>query len=934
LLTAQAERRAGACAIQTPSAEELSYGDLHQRINNISSQLRALGLGRRSRVVIVLPNGLNMSVMLLAVTSTSIAAPLNPSYREAEFQSYLNDIHADCVIVLAEDHRSPVRVVARKNNIPIFELASDGVSLMPPSGAVDVLGRRESSSSTNDDFKPRPDDTALILLTSGSTGRSKKVPLTHRNLCASVADICYSLNLDDRDICLSMWEQFHIGGMVDLLLVPLASGGRIICTSSFEAEIFFQILETRSPTWFQGVPTTLHEILAVARKTGRAPAKTSLRFIRSVASALSPQLMDRIESFFQVPVVQTFGMTEAGPLITTNPLPPGIRKAGSTGPSCGPMISIRDPNGRELSPSETGEILVRGENVVAGYEGNKEATAQSFRDGWFHTGDTGYLDADGYLFLKGRIKEQINRGGEKIIPQEIDDVLAAHPEIEQAASFSMKHATLGEDVGAAVVIRENSSLDESAIRRYVASQLSDFKVPKTILFLPSLPRSTIGKVKRDTLAALAESGSETLPYASPETKLHEILAKAWAEELGVKKVGIDDDFFRLGGDSLSSIRLALAIETLLGIELDAASLTEILTVRQLARLIESLPNYDQILNRIAKHAQTAAFTDSRIRDLLSNIATGHSGGASTTPDTTEGIKDALLKCDTEHAFDALLESFYSELTPTELAPLSQASLTAAELLRPVKHKFLSTQNFLADKIVPLALKQSWRRQSLAKSVRLYTSSGVDVQEKTLIVGFGSMSLRLMMPMWTFLSHLDSKKVDLLFLWDPSRIHYREGIPELGDNFRDLVTSLENIVSHFGYRRIIGFGASAGALPAICAGIANRWDSIVAVGSDYPKFQKHLLPMLAPHSSDEVLAKKPRIRLYYSEFHKWDHVSALTVEKITKGESRALIGCKAHAGLWEIYQRGELGQLFVEFFGEAASGQTYIGEQTSLLRRDR
>ena len=300
-----------------------------------------------------------------------------------------------------------------------------------------------------------------------------------------------------------MWEQFHIGGMVDLLLVPLASGGRIICTSSFDAESFFQILETRSPTWFQGVPTTLHEILAVARKTGRSPAKTSLRFIRSVASALSPQLMDRIESLFQVPVVQTFGMTEAGPLITTNPLPPGIRKAGSTGPSCGPMISIRDPSGRELPPFETGEILVKGENVVAGYEGNKEATAQSFRDGWFHTGDTGYLDADGYLFLKGRIKEQINRGGEKIIPQEIDDVLAAHPEIEQAASFSMKHATLGEDVGAAVVLRENSSLDEGAIRRYVASQLSDFKVPKTILFLPSLPRSTIGKVKRDTLAALA-----------------------------------------------------------------------------------------------------------------------------------------------------------------------------------------------------------------------------------------------------------------------------------------------------------------------------------------------------------------------------------------------------------------------------------------------
>src|SRR5262249_11854715 len=205
----------------------------------------------------------------------------------------------------------------------------------------------------------------------------------------SVADICHSLNLSERDICLSMWEQFHVGGMVDLLLVPLASGGRIISTKGFDAESFFDILETRSPTWVQGVPTTLHEILVVARKTERTTAKTSLRFIRSVASALSPQLMERIEAFFQLPVVQTFGMTEAGPLITTNPLPPGIRKAGSTGPSCGPMISILDQNGPELRPGEIGEILVKGENVVTCYEDNQEANAQSFHDGWFHTGDTG-----------------------------------------------------------------------------------------------------------------------------------------------------------------------------------------------------------------------------------------------------------------------------------------------------------------------------------------------------------------------------------------------------------------------------------------------------------------------------------------------------------------------------------------------------------------
>ncbi len=916
LLSTQAERRPHACAIQTPDAEELSYRDLHQRAISISRQLRALGLGKRSRVVIVLPNGLNMSVMLLAVTSTSIAAPLNPFYREAEFQSYLNDIHADCVIVQGDDRLSPVRVVAQKNGIPLIELAADGVTLVPPSTAALPAGR-DNSSPANDATEPGADDIALILLTSGSTGRSKKVPLTHRNLCVSVADICHSLNLGDRDICLSMWEQFHVGGMVDLLLVPLASGGRIISTRGFDAESFFDILETRSPTWFQGVPTTLHEILVVASKPGRASAKTSLRFIRSVASALSPQLMERIEEFFQVPVVQTFGMTEAGPLITTNPLPPGIRKAGSTGPSCGPLISIRDENGRTLPLLETGEVVVRGENVVTGYEGNEEATAQSFRDGWFHTGDTGYLDADGYLFLKGRIKEQINRGGEKIIPQEIDDVLAAHPEIAQAASFSVKHPTLGEDVGVAIVTRENSSLDAGAVRRFVASQPSEFKVPKTIIFLPSLPRSNIGKVRRDTLAALADSGSDAAPYAPAETKLQEFLAKIWAQELDEERVGIDDDFFRLGGDSLSSVRLALAIETLLDIELDAARLAEAFTVRQLAALIESLPNYDQVLKRIAKQDQTADFAENRIRDLLSNIAAGRSSGASTTPDTAESIKAALLKCDTDHEFDALLESFYNEMTPTELAPLSQASLTAAEQLRPAKNKFLSVQKLLANSIAPLALKQNWRRQILARFVRHYLGSGADVEEKTLIVGFGSKQLRLMMPMWTFLSNLDAKKFDVLFLWDPARIHYRDGTPELGSNFPELATSLQDIVSHLRYRRIIGFGASAGALPAICAGIANRWDSVVAVGCDYPKFQKHLLPLLVRPTSDGTSAQKPRIQIYYAQFHEWDQASALAVQELTKGESKPLMGCKSHDSLWEWYLRGELSKLFVEFFDERA-----------------
>jgi acyl-CoA synthetase (AMP-forming)/AMP-acid ligase II/acyl carrier protein len=913
LLSSQAERIGTACALRKPSGEQLSYQQLNERICKIAYQLRSWGLDERSRVGIVVPNGLDMSAILLAVTSTSVAAPLNPSYRESEFQSYLNDIQADCIIVLDKDRASPVRAVAHDKGIPIVELASDGITLCTSADIAKILGRCDKPSLGDIHSGPKPDDTALVLLTSGSTGRSKRVPLTHRNLCASAADVCYSLQLNERDICLSMWEQFHIGGVTDLLLAPLASGGEIICTGGFNAEEFFVILNGLSPTWFQGVPATLHEILAVAKRSGRSSAKTSLRFIRSVASALPPQLMERVEELFQVPVVQTYGMTEAGPLIASNPLPPGMRKAGSTGPSCGTMISIRSTDGRALGPHETGEILIKGENVVAAYEGDEQASAKLWRDGWFVTGDTGYLDADGYLFLKGRTKEQINRGGEKIDPQEIDDVLSTHPEIEQAASFSVKHPTLGEDVAVAVVVRQSSNLDAKEIRRFVASRLSDFKVPRTVLLLSSLPRTSVGKVKRDMLAALAESQNNELPYAPPETNLQKILAKVWIEELGVQKVGLDDDFAKLGGDSLSRVRLFLAMEKLFGVNLDSIALDENITVRQLATLIETLPDYSRIVDRVAQLDEDAEFAQASIDKLLSNAAVGTLDADFSAANSASEMKEALLGCDTEHAFDALLESLYTELTPGELAPLADISLSPSDLARPHKQRFLSAQAFLAENVVPLAAKQSWHRQRLSQCIRLYTSRNTDTKNKTLIVGFAGHLFRLMMPMWTFLSHINSTETDLLFLWDPARKHYSGGIPELADNFPGLLQSLNEIVSKLDYRRVVSFGASAGGIPALCAGLANGWDSTVSVNATYPLTKKHFLPVLKSLGEQQQTTKRPKIRLYYSELNQEDLLAAVAIAKIAKGEVRPLLGHALHNVLWTAYQRGELPKLFAEFF---------------------
>jgi hypothetical protein len=285
---------------------------------------------------------------------------------------------------------------------------------------------------------------------------------------------------------------------------------------------------------------------------------------------------------------------------------------------------------------------------------------------------------------------------------------------------------------------------------------------------------------------------------------------------------------------------------------------------------------------------------------------------------------ALLACDTERTFDVMLQSFLSELTAHELEPLSRIALTLAEQRHPMQRKFLAAQKLLTDKVLPAASAQDWRRRSLAKCVRLYTGPGADVAEKTLIVGFAGKALRLMLPMWTFLAHLDSRKYDLLFLWDPTRGHYRNGTPDLGDNFKDLVTSLGKVVSDLGHGKVISFGVSAGGLPAICAGIANRWDSIVTVGNDYPKLQKHLFPMLVHDNTERT--KEQSLRLYYSQHHLWDQASARAVANMTNGEARAIADCSDHDPLWQVYRRGGLAQLFAEFFGETKVQQIQRGDQ--------
>ncbi len=576
LLRIQAEKHGARNGIETEGAPPLTYRAILDRSTAVAKCILAVCSNqdrRRPRIGIVLPNGPEMAVALLGVVAAGAALPFNPSYRKAEFESYFDELCLDALLVRMDDD-GPAIAAATSAGIEILRLSPHG-------------GLEGIEPVTKEIPLPAPDDVALVLLTSGSTGRAKSVPLTHRNICSSVDDICRSINLTAEDRCLSMWEQYHVGGLVDLLLVPLASGGTMLCTGGFNANAFFRILDTLKPTWFQAVPTTLNELVFHAARNPVAVERNSMRLIRAVAAALSPALMAEVESLFRVPVIQTFGMTEAGPLISSTRLPPSIRKPGSVGASCGPEIRIVRHDGSTCPVSESGEIVVRGPNVFSGYENDPLANAAQFRNDWFHTGDTGYLDADGDLFLTGRIKQLINRGGEKVNPQEIEDAILTHPAIAEAAVYPLKHRTLGEDVAAAIVLRGPADISE--IRAFLSSRLAHFKIPQGISILDGLPRNRIGKVNKIALAASHEEiVKHNLTFTPPRNKLEAYLANLWATELDLYTVGVHDDFAAIGGDSLSSLRILVAVETLFRIKVPERMTITFTTVARMAEQLQSL----------------------------------------------------------------------------------------------------------------------------------------------------------------------------------------------------------------------------------------------------------------------------------------------------------------------------------------------------------
>ena len=594
---AHAQMRGAAAYLRERGRAPLSYGELHAQILRVGTTLAALGVGRGNRVALALPEGGEHAAAILATMCWVTCAPLRRDFDADVATDLLARLRIDALIVPAEPDIG-VTIAARRLQLQIIRLIPEQQGV-----AGQFSLEAETLRSEVEAVPLGADDVATLSLTSGTTGKPKIVPHSQRQLLGVTRKSLYESG--DRTLCLAPLSSS--GVRMTSLFFPFTAGASVACAAGFSAAELPALLDEFEPTTFWTNPATL--ATAVAVLDGRR--LSSLRYVRSSSAALPATLQSRVEDALGVPVVQGYGMTETL-LIATNPPPPGRRCAGSVGLAHTPQIAIRGDDWELLPAGSVGEITVAGPGVIAGYEGDAQANRVAFDGEWFRTGDLGYLDEDGYLFLTARKSELINRGGMKVSPSEVDEILMRHPEVRVAVTFPVAHASLGEDVVTAVVLHDGGSISGRALREFGTEHLPPFKVPSTIVTVKDLPVSATGKIRRDELAALLADSLHS-PYVAPADPHETLIASTIAEVLGIAQVGSADNFFGIGGDSLRAGQVLARIAVLTGVELDVMSLFRAPTVAELARLLESaernsVPSRDRVTLRRRHHSQPDAAT--------------------------------------------------------------------------------------------------------------------------------------------------------------------------------------------------------------------------------------------------------------------------------------------------------------------------------------
>jgi len=555
----------------------LTYETLLRQVEQLGSELRCAGIGASNPVAVALPDEPDLAVAIVAISCFAPVVPLNPKLTRAETEDLFAEHRIDA-LVLPNGSGIPAREVAVRHGALLFEASyNDG----------DALTLRASSGErAAEDIVVEPDNTAIILRTSGTTGRPKLVPVTHKNLLAMAERLqdWFDLGPNDRSLC--VLPLYYAQGLKNTLFVPLILGGSVACPSRLPGADFFEWLAELKPTWYSGGPTIHHSVLDASEARRGTNFSHSLRFIHTAAAPLPDTVHNRLESLFGVPVIDSYGLSEAG-LVASNSIAPQKRKRGTVGKFRRGELAIRTEDGRIADIGGPGEIVLRGPGVTPGYIDNSEGNQAAFTNGWFNTGDIGRIDADGFLTLCGRIKELINRGGEKVSPAEIDAALLRHPAVVEVAAFGVPHPRLGEDVAAAVVFQPGAVVTPQELRQFLLPRFAAFKLPRRIHQVASLPKGPTGKIHRQELSQLFGTRPAEHPAVEWSSPLEIEIAEIWQRLLGCKSIGPEDDFFELGGDSLLATQMLLEVEQLTGRVLPETMLFENATIRQLAENVVS-----------------------------------------------------------------------------------------------------------------------------------------------------------------------------------------------------------------------------------------------------------------------------------------------------------------------------------------------------------
>ena len=629
ILRAHGRDRPALPFIMAAGRKPLSYADMLRQADEVGATLSRHGISRKDRVALVLGNGPDLASAIVAVACHAISVPLNPAFTLAEWYRLFEDLQIDALISDSESGAKAV-VVAKVLGLPVFHLRP---RCDERAGCFDLDTETPAGDLSTEEQAPHAAAIAFLLPTSGTTSRPKAVPLTHDNICRSARNTGRSLALTIHDRLLNMLPLYHAHGLISGLMASLAAGASIVCTTGFSEREFFTWLRVFKPTWYTAVPTIHQAVLALAAEHRDAAGATTLRFIRSASASLPSSTLEGLERCFNVPVIETYGMTEAASQVASNSLPPKPRKARSVGPAAGPTIAIWDSEGAVLSAGEIGEIVLQGPNMTRAYLNDDAANEVAFVDGWFRTGDQGYLDQDGYLFITGRLKEMINRGGQNIAPREIEETLLTHAQVVQAVAFALPHPTLGEEVGAAVVPPAGACVDQDELQRLVATHLAPHKRPRKIITLDDIPKGPTGKLQRIGLAErLGLLGSDAPNAETSTTRSGELteterrIREIWQDVLKIERIDRDDDFFLLGGDSLSAARVLSRIETGLHASIPLSTLFERSTIAALAACIDETELMHVDSTKGEDHASSAPLSyQQQSLYFLDRLTKGRSG---------------------------------------------------------------------------------------------------------------------------------------------------------------------------------------------------------------------------------------------------------------------------------------------------------------------